>query len=53
MKSKKNQALKPATRFFQWMKSYFDKHYGGQEYNAVDRRGGQTFAAKENTAGNK
>jgi RP/EB family microtubule-associated protein len=30
--------------FLQWIKRYFDMHYGGQEYNAQDRRGG----AKEN-----
>lgn len=35
--------------FLQWIKRYFDLHYGGNEYNAVDRRGG---AGKENTAGN-
>jgi hypothetical protein len=36
----------------QWIKRYFDMHYGGVEYNAVERRGGFSFAAKENTAGN-
>uniref|UniRef100_A0A6U4SIQ3 Microtubule-associated protein RP/EB family member 1 n=1 Tax=Hemiselmis andersenii TaxID=464988 RepID=A0A6U4SIQ3_HEMAN len=40
----------------QWIKRYFDMHYGGNEYNAVERRGGLSFAstgAKENTATNK
>ena len=26
--------------FSQWIKRYFDMHYGGHEYNAAERRGG-------------
>jgi len=26
--------------FLQWIKRYFDMHYGGHEYNALERRGG-------------
>ncbi|EKX41328.1 hypothetical protein GUITHDRAFT_159896 [Guillardia theta CCMP2712] len=36
--------------FLQWIKRYFDMHYGGQEYNPVERRGGLTM--KENTGAN-
>mmetsp|Transcript_47848 Transcript_47848/g.113927 ORF Transcript_47848/g.113927 Transcript_47848/m.113927 type:complete len:262 (+) Transcript_47848:60-845(+) len=39
--------------FLQWIKRYFDLHFGGQEYNAVQRRGGVTAMLKENTSGNK
>lgn len=35
----------------QWIKRYFDMHYGGAEYNAVERRGGLSFA-KENAGSN-
>jgi hypothetical protein len=44
----------PHTSLFwmQWIKRYFDMHYGGVEYNAVERRGGFSFAAKENTGAN-
>lgn len=35
--------------FLQWIKRYFDLHYGGHDYSAVDRRGGP---AKENASGN-
>jgi len=28
--------------FCQWMKKYFDMHYGGDPYDAVGRRGGKT-----------
>ena len=36
--------------FLQWIKRYFDMHYGGQEYNPVERRGG--LMMKENTGAN-
>lgn len=39
--------------FLQWIKRYFDLHYGGQEYNALDRRGGKSAALKENDSGNR
>eukprot|EP01136_Pigoraptor_vietnamica_P017505 Opistho-1_new@62748 len=26
--------------FLQWFKKFFDQHYGGQEYDAIERRGG-------------
>jgi hypothetical protein len=36
----------------QWIKKYFETHYGGHPYDAVERRGGAPAgaAAKENTA---
>ena len=39
--------------FLQWIKRYFDLHYGGHEYNALDRRGGKAVALKESDSGNK
>ena len=41
--------------FLQWIKRYFDLHYGGQDYNALDRRGGKgaVTALKENDSGNR
>jgi RP/EB family microtubule-associated protein len=32
--------------FLQWMKKYFDMHYGGDPYDAVGRRGGKTGVTK-------
>ena len=29
--------------FIQWMKSFFDKNYGGEPYNALERRKGQNI----------
>jgi len=38
--------------FCQWMKKYFDMHYGGDPYDAVGRRGGKTGApASKSTPG--
>jgi RP/EB family microtubule-associated protein len=40
--------------FLQWIKRYFDLHYGGHEYNALERRGGKGGAVfKENESSNK
>jgi RP/EB family microtubule-associated protein len=40
--------------FLQWIKRFFDLHYGGNEYNALDRRGGKGGGvAKENDSANK
>ncbi len=41
--------------FLQWIKRYFDLHYGGQDYNALERRGGKggVTAHKENDSGNR
>jgi RP/EB family microtubule-associated protein len=40
--------------FLQWIKRYFDLHFGGHEYNALERRGGKgAVPLKENDSGNK
>jgi len=39
--------------FLQWIKRYFDLHYGGHEYDATGRRGGKAVAMKENDSANK
>ena len=45
--------------FLQWIKRFFDLHYGGNEYNALERRGGKGGAppapigTKENDSSNK
>lgn len=31
--------------FLQWFKRFFDANYGGQEYDAVAARGGQSYTA--------
>ncbi len=40
--------------FLQWIKRYFDLHYGGHEYNSLERRGGKGgVPLKENDSSNK
>ena len=39
--------------FVQWFKKFFDANYGGQEYNAVERRDGDVLGSGKKMAGGR